>query len=291
MSPKASWVPLVVMGDAHTDNCLACGCPTAQAGNRRLASFEVRTSRYAPCCAIGRHHHPEARIVLPLAGRFDTQYGRRSFPINEGAAVYRPVGEEHSDTYDSTTDCITLVLPDTAALPSPRNPFVIGGAGLASVARTLWTESRTTDAASALILEGLSLLAASVVLHQLPCAETGIPRWIHTVRERLDSGHAVPPTLTELGRCVNRDPAYVAATFKRVYGTSVGVYLRHLRLWQARHRMDTDPASSLSDVAHQCGFSDQSHFTRHFRRLFRVTPGEYRRRYGAGHAASRPQPA
>jgi AraC-like DNA-binding protein len=275
----------------NSDISLECGCPGTPAGNRRVASFGLRASRYLPSCTIGKHHHPEARIVLPLARRFDTQYGRQFFRVDHGAAVYRPVGEEHVDTYELLTDCITLVLSDEDSQPSPRNPFVISDAGLASAARTLWVESRATDAASALILEGLSLLVSSVVLHRLPRAETEFPRWIHTVRERVDASHAAAPTLTELGKCVNRDPAYVAATFKRVYGTSVGTYLRHLRLWQARHRMDTDRVSSLSDVAHYCGFSDQSHFTRHFRRLFRVTPGEYRRRYGARQSACCPQPA
>jgi AraC-like DNA-binding protein len=273
----------------HSIKSLPCGCPQAAAGNRRLGSFEVRASRYAPCCAIGKHHHPEARIVLPLAGRFDTLYGRQSFPVPQGAAVYRPVGEDHSDTYDLPTDCVTLVLQSGAASLSPQSPFVVRDAGLARVAHTLWTESRAADVASGLILEGLSHLVTSIVLHRLPHAESGTPSWIHTVRERLDACHAAPPTLTELGRCVNRDPAYVAATFKRVYGTSVGIYLRHLRLWQARSRIEADPSCSLSDVAHHCGFSDQSHFTRHFRRLFRVTPGEYRRRYSPRHSASRSQ--
>src|SRR5207248_1833191 len=35
----------------------------------------------------------------------------------------------------------------------------------------------------------------------------------------------------------------------------------------------------LSEVALSCGFADQSHFTREFRRQFGRTPGEYREHY------------
>jgi AraC-like DNA-binding protein len=106
----------------------------------------------------------------------------------------------------------------------------------------------------------------------------------------VEAEYASPPSLAELGRMVDRDAAYVATTFKRVYGNSVGNYLRQQRLWQPRRCMDAEPDCTLSEVAQRCGFADQSHFTRHFRRLFTVTPSEYRRRYGAGQGAS-PQPA
>jgi AraC-like DNA-binding protein len=36
---------------------------------------------------------------------------------------------------------------------------------------------------------------------------------------------------------------------------------------------------SLAEVALGCGFSDQSHFTREFRRHFGRTPREYREHY------------
>jgi AraC-like DNA-binding protein len=32
---------------------------------------------------------------------------------------------------------------------------------------------------------------------------------------------------------------------------------------------------NLSEVSQQCGFSDQSHFNRHFRQTFGITPGGY----------------
>ena len=44
----------------------------------------------------------------------------------------------------------------------------------------------------------------------------------------------------------------------------------------------------LVDVAIACGFADQSHFTREFKREFGRTPRDYRRHYGAPLAAAVP---
>jgi len=55
-------------------------------------------------------------------------------------------------------------------------------------------------------------------------------------------------------------------------------FLRRLRLRIAtRALMCTD--ESLSDIALTCGFADQSHFSREFRRQFGRTPREYRDHY------------
>ena len=50
---------------------------------------------------------------------------------------------------------------------------------------------------------------------------------------------------------------------------------------------------ALAEVAIGCGFSDQSHFTREFRRHFGRTPREYREHYArdGGDAAPVPNPA
>ncbi len=55
-------------------------------------------------------------------------------------------------------------------------------------------------------------------------------------------------------------------------------YLRKLRL-RIANRALIYTGESLSDVALNCGFADQSHFTREFRRQFGRTPREYREHY------------
>jgi AraC-like DNA-binding protein len=202
--------------------------------------------------------------------------------VGESAALFRPAGEEHEDLYHKATASLSLLFPAESAAASFRTPFMMRDPGFASLAAVLRREIATTDTASPLLMEGLALLTVSKVLHCRPLQGRGVPRWIGTVRDRVEAEYAKPPTLANLGRMVHRDAAYVAATFKRVYGNSVGVYVRYLRLWQARRYIDADPECPLSDVAQRCGFADQSHFNRHFRRLFAVTPGEYRERYRPG---------
>ncbi len=61
-------------------------------------------------------------------------------------------------------------------------------------------------------------------------------------------------------------------------------YLRKLRLRMASRAL-IYTAETLSEVALNCGFADQSHFTREFRRQFGRTPRDYREHYRAGGAA------
>jgi AraC-like DNA-binding protein len=68
--------------------------------------------------------------------------------------------------------------------------------------------------------------------------------------------------------------------FKRYFGLPPHAYHLCMRLGIAQRslRSGVKPA----EVAAQCGFVDQSHLTRHFKRLYRLTPAEYARIGAAG---------
>jgi transcriptional regulator GlxA family with amidase domain len=73
--------------------------------------------------------------------------------------------------------------------------------------------------------------------------------------------------------------------FERAFAAEYGVppqhYLKRLRLQIASRRL-VATRENLAEIAAACGFADQSHFTREFRRLTGMTPGKYRDAYGAG---------
>jgi AraC-like DNA-binding protein len=281
---KSEVTPERVDGLPKAGRLLACGCPTSSQVSRHAGEFGFRCSVSLPSCRLGAHHHPEPRIVFPLQLGFDTRFGSRVMAVNDSAALFRPAGEEHEDWYRLPTTCLSLLLPGNGPAASLREPFVMHDIAFRSLTEALRREIVIADASSPLVMEGLALLASSRILNRAPLQEKGMPHWIDAVRERVEAEYLGPPTLADLGRMVQRDAAYVAATFKRIYGESVGTYVRHLRLWQARRCLQAEPDCVLAEVAQRCGFADQSHFNRQFKRMFAVTPLEYLARHRAGPA-------
>jgi len=66
--------------------------------------------------------------------------------------------------------------------------------------------------------------------------------------------------------------------FSKCFQITPQKYLRKLRLRIASRALIYS-STALADVAVACGFGDQSHFTREFRRQFHFTPREYREHY------------
>ena len=83
-----------------------------------------------------------------------------------------------------------------------------------------------------------------------------------------------------------------AAEFRTNFHVTPQKYLRKLRMRMASRAL-VYTREALAEVAVRCGFVDQSHFTREFRRHFNRTPREYRAHYAqeAGDAGIGTNPA
>jgi AraC-like DNA-binding protein len=68
-------------------------------------------------------------------------------------------------------------------------------------------------------------------------------------------------------------PFHLVRCFTDVVGMPPHAYLTQVRANRARALLLS--GEGLSGVAYRCGFCDQSHLTRTFKRLFGVTPGSY----------------
>ena len=71
-------------------------------------------------------------------------------------------------------------------------------------------------------------------------------------------------------------PNYFSWQFKRATGLPPHQYVLDRRVERAKQFLQTGSDISLAEIAAKAGFSDQSQFSHHFKRLLGVTPGQYR---------------
>jgi AraC-like DNA-binding protein len=94
----------------------------------------------------------------------------------------------------------------------------------------------------------------------------------------LDARIAAGVSLGEASRLLGADATHLVRCFTHEYGMPPHRYLTGRRLDRARRLLLAgQPAAA---VAHEVGFFDQSHLTRHFKRLLGVTPTAYAGRRG-----------
>ena len=82
-------------------------------------------------------------------------------------------------------------------------------------------------------------------------------------------------TLSRLADVVGLTPAYFSALFKHVTGIGFREQINRVRVEEAKNLL-TATRYSLSEIAVSVGFSDQSYFSKVFKRLTGLSPNRYR---------------
>jgi AraC family transcriptional regulator len=97
---------------------------------------------------------------------------------------------------------------------------------------------------------------------------------LRAVVEYIEGHLNVSPSLEQLAAVARLSPYHFARQFKAATGLPPHQFLIARRVERAKGFLQGGDLS-LADVAARTGFSDQSQFTRHFKRLVGVTPGRF----------------
>ena len=100
-------------------------------------------------------------------------------------------------------------------------------------------------------------------------------RFVLRTVEYIQENYPHKLTLETLSAITGYSPNYLHHVFTAVMGKTPQQYLTEVRLRAAKSLL-VRTNKSLSDIAYECGFSSQSHFSQQFRRSTYVTPGAYR---------------
>lgn len=160
-----------------------------------------------------------------------------------------------------------------------RDPLITGIAG------NLMREAMNGDAGSRLFAESLAGMLAVHLLRNYsersqPIVSDRIstqPRAVTQAVSFIHDNYARDLSLADIAAAAHLSPFHLSRIFKKATGVTPHQYLLEVRVNSARSLLTAGAGDrSLAEVAAAVGFADQSHLTRHFKRMLGVTPKQLR---------------
>jgi AraC family transcriptional regulator len=238
--------------------------------------------------AVPMHSHERATLTFVLDGSLDESYAghRRGERCAAASVLWRPPGMLHADRF-APDGAYTAVLELDLARWQLVADTARGLDDLVHVRGHEWERMRlrlrrelgAADSARTLALEGLALEALAELARLRTAGERSpAPPWLEHVRELLHARFTEPELrMRELAAVANVHPVHLSRVFQARFGCTPAAYLRRLRLEAAARALATT-RRTISEIALDCAFADQSHLTRAFQKAYRVSPALFRAR-------------
>lgn len=140
----------------------------------------------------------------------------------------------------------------------------------------IFKETKIDDNTTPLSIQGLLLKTLSEMVNSEEESIKHRPLWVNKIKELLHDQVSEKFSLNELSSTLDIHPVHLSRGFSKYFDCNLGDYVRKLKVEKSLSLLP-NKKMSLTDIAFECGFSDQSHFTRNFKEINGVNPSEYRK--------------
>lgn len=239
----------------------------------------VCVTSYSPDHFNGaEHYHYNAHLSFTLEGGC-VEKKKDSYEIPPGTITYYSAGEQHKVLKVARpTRRINLELEQSfldefhisdlmIRKGISRNP----DAGFLMI--KIYKEILMQDDFSPASIQGLLL---QLIYRSERQTENKLPAWVQIVEAFLYDNRDEPVTLHQLSLLANVHPVTISKYFPKYFGSTLGEYIRKLRIESALALIKL-PGYSLTEIAYACGFFDQSHFIRTFKKVTGFLPSSYQK--------------
>lgn len=248
-----------------------------------VAGFIITENVHPAGGQISEHAHENAHFCFVLQGSYSEFDSRRELTCGPSTLTFRPPGEVHRDYFHDRDVRVFIIEIPPRWIAKLRDHSIqlcraatFRGGPLPQLTTRLNREFHQADAASSLIIEGLTLeLMAEAARHSAGDGEQKIPRWLKRAKDLIHARFSENLTLDQIASEVGVHPVHLATVFRRKYHSTVGEYIRRLRIEYACRELATG-TTPLGAIALDAGFANQAHFSSTFKRLTGLTPASYR---------------
>jgi AraC family transcriptional regulator len=248
----------------------------------RLRTEDVLLSELRQPCSrtVPRHQHELAYVTVVLDGDYLEGDRGKLHELRPFTAAFNPSGVQHATVIGPAgASFFTIELRDEnlqrlgVRLP-PQTEFDRGAGAMLWPGLRLYSAFKTRTA-DPLLLEShvLELLGA---ITGFASREKSAPHWLGRVKERMHEEFRDNIRMRDLAGDAGVHPVHLSRVFRAQERRTPGDYVQQLRV-RAACKLLRNADYPLALIAAECGFADQSHFTRVFRKFTGTTPAQFRR--------------
>jgi len=249
---------------------------------REVAGFRLFEVEYRAGLELRPHFHPHAHLIYVLSGSYSESCSSGPVELGAKSLRYLPPGHTHANRFHRGARCVVIEIAPAVFARVSQSTKTLERAGQIEgpvsgwLAERLYEEFQRPMEGGGLALEGMLLeLTAESARRAGKGIAKIVPEWLKNARRHLESNCLRAVSLAEIARVSGMHRVHVSREFRKHFGTTIGEFLRNLRVEHAR-RLLKSTTQTLTDIALDCGFADQSHFSATFRRLTGLTPAVFR---------------
>jgi AraC family transcriptional regulator len=249
----------------------------------KISSLLLQEIQIPAKSSIPTHSHPTALFCISLSGSCVELYGSRLQEYKPFTLEYLPLDHPHSlKVPHMNLRAFSVEIPPSWLDRIREYSLIVDQCvythrGLLGILfMHLYKEFLEMDTASPLAIEGIALeMLAEVSRSRKVIVDRQPPNWLKQALDLLQEHFSDHLTITEIANTVGIHPVHLTREFRKFHRCTIGDYIRKLRIEQACNAL-AHSDFSLTQIALSAGFSDQSHFSRVFKRFMRITPTQYR---------------
>ncbi|CAN5576014.1 hypothetical protein BH10ACI2_BH10ACI2_04980 [soil metagenome] len=246
-----------------------------------IPSAVFSESTYQQKISLPEHAHELAFFTLILNGIYSEKFAGKDRVFARHTVLWRQADQSHKDRIETDQSQFFFVeikrifLDGLNLFERVPDRLVEQNGSLAMLAARLRREIMSGQQYSSLIAEGITLEMLGHLVRKSTEKEKRPPKWLADVVDRLNEEFTESLTTEMLAVEADVHPVHLAAVFRRFYNETIGEYVQKRRVEYCVEMLSRNDMS-LIEISQSAGFSDQSHFTRVFKRHTGATPGTFR---------------
>lgn len=230
------------------------------------------------------HHHENAYFTFILQGKIIEGNRKEVYTCSAGSLLFHNWQEPH---YNIKPDIFTRGFHielegdwfknlsfDIATLQGSIN---ISNPDVKFLFYKIFKETKGFDNVASLSIQDLLLQVFTKMFdHNALKTYNKPPQWVSKIKAILHDTFYKTYTLEDLAKSVDIHPVHLSRDFPKYFHCTLGEYIRKLRVEKSLNLL-SNKAISLTEIAYECGFADQSHLNRCFKNMMHTTPFAYKK--------------